>query len=421
MLRSCHSLAFVMTGLAWLVVSMVLGMSMFLADTYGMGLPTALRSIHLHGALIGGVLQLVMGLWLTPMAAERPLSPSRPGLYMVVNGGTLGMLLGFWLEQPYVIGGSGFFVLVAALALIPRVPDHASLGLTPGLTRWWYGVALIALLAGLLTGAAMAWNVVPQERLRWMAMAHGLVTVIGFVLLSVLGLVHWLVSRLWERRWSGMSMLRVGYVLLPLGALLVLFGVLDDRWWLQMGGGLVMSLGTGLYAFAFVRTVRAMPRPRPRAMAHLVMGVGYLCAVALCGLLQTVNVRWMPPPVRIGQLHLLAYTHMFYLGVLVQSLFGLLAEYLPFVFAKMRLRSHKKQKPFHARLVQVLDRGHAVQIWSFNLGLLALVGVAALVWWVPLKSPSIPIGALVSSVLLLIPCALFAAKVALVAKASPEP
>ncbi|MER3422328.1 MAG: hypothetical protein C4293_02950, partial [Nitrospiraceae bacterium] len=52
---------FMLTGLFWLLISSLIGLVLFLGLVLGIPLPPALRLIHLHGALIGGVAQIILG------------------------------------------------------------------------------------------------------------------------------------------------------------------------------------------------------------------------------------------------------------------------------------------------------------------------------------------------------------------------
>ena len=98
-LAKCHPLLFLITGLVWLMLASVIGVALFLAMMLGHPLPAGLRHLHVHGALVGGVVQVIVGI----MLAGRERSNSHPVLFAAINVGTIGMLLslavagGFWL------------------------------------------------------------------------------------------------------------------------------------------------------------------------------------------------------------------------------------------------------------------------------------------------------------------------------------
>lgn len=405
--RAFHPVTFIITGLIWLALSTAIGLALLIMDAHGMALSFDLRQVHAHAALVGGVIQTIIGLWLIPIASERPLANSRPGIYFAINLGLLGMLLGFGIGQPVLVGTFSVLAIGAMLTLFKHIPSHAPLNIPRGLTRWWYGMALLALGLGLVLGESMAWELVPHEHLGWVKVAHTHLTVVGFVLLALIGLGYWLLPAITESLQLHAVSTRIIWLVTPLGAIMLSCGLAASSFIGQISGGILLMLGVGLYGVDVARQrsrdFRSMP---PKAMLTLRIAAGYLGLMALIGIPLAVNALWMPPPIRIGQLHLLAYAHLFYLGFAVQHLFGLLTGLLPLVLAKTRSRSHKKRRPIHAELLALMERGLPFQLGMWNLGIWGLVTMAALVWWVPLKSPLIPVAAWTSAVLLLIPWAL---------------
>ncbi|RMH35477.1 MAG: hypothetical protein D6690_08610 [Nitrospirae bacterium] len=408
MSRSFHPATFIVTGLIWLFLSTAVGCALLLADAHGIGLSLDLRQVHGHAALVGGAIQIIMGLWFIPIAGERPRADSRPGIYFAINFGTVGMLLGFGIGQPLLVGAFSVLAIGAMLALFKHIPSHAALNIPRGLTRWWYGTALTALSLGLALGEGMAWKLVPHEHLGWVKVAHAHLTVVGFMLLALIGLTYWLLPAITESLQFHAVWTRIIWLVMPLGAIILAFGLAASSFVSQISGGILLMLGVGLYACDLARQrIRDEYGRFPRAVPLLRIAGGYLGITALSGIALAVNALWLPPPVRIGQWHLLAYAHLFYLGFAVHHLFGLLTGLLPLVLAKARSRSHKKRKPIHAELIALMERGTSIQLGILNLGIMGLVAMASLVWWVPLKSPLIPVAAWTSAALLLIPWPLF--------------
>ena len=60
--------SFLLTGWSWLLLTSLLGLATFLGIVRGSPLPPGLRLLHVHGALIGGLLQIMTGLALTAVA-----------------------------------------------------------------------------------------------------------------------------------------------------------------------------------------------------------------------------------------------------------------------------------------------------------------------------------------------------------------
>src|SRR2546430_15172060 len=76
-LAPCHPLLFLVTGLVWLMLASVIGVALFLAMMLGHPLPAVLRHFHVHGALVGGVVQVIVGM----MLASGERSKSHPVLF----------------------------------------------------------------------------------------------------------------------------------------------------------------------------------------------------------------------------------------------------------------------------------------------------------------------------------------------------
>ena len=52
---------FWLVGFLWLAVSSLAGLWLFLGIMLGKPLPPVLRLVHVHGALVGGVAQIILG------------------------------------------------------------------------------------------------------------------------------------------------------------------------------------------------------------------------------------------------------------------------------------------------------------------------------------------------------------------------
>ncbi|RMH08317.1 MAG: hypothetical protein D6704_03310 [Nitrospirae bacterium] len=318
------------------------------------------------------------------------------------------------------MGSGGLLIIAAACSLFTRLPTHPSLSISPALSAWWYGVALVCLLSGALLGVAMGWARVLPDELGWIKVAHSHLVVLGFVFLTVLGLMQGVLPTLLDAPLSSPSLTRTVFCLLPFGVLLLISGLVLSKVLVQLAGGLVLGCGLLLCAWNVVRTWKSATQPAPPAFFHLLVSMGILLMMVVSGLLLAVNLQWTPPPVRVGQLHLLAYSHVFFIGFVLQSAFGLVMVALPLMISKRHVKHHKKRRLFHAALVTRMERWSTLQLWSVNLGMLGLIAGAALVWWVPLKSPWIPLSAWISAFLLVIPIGLFTLKVVRLLGSTPE-
>src|SRR5690348_16419428 len=113
---------FLLTGFAWLSLSSLVGLFLFLSMTRSIPLPPMLRLLHVHGALIGGVAQMILGAMLAfippLLMSGRDRSESHPLLFALMNVGTIGVLFGFWLPTYTIVGASGLLVLLAFLSIL---------------------------------------------------------------------------------------------------------------------------------------------------------------------------------------------------------------------------------------------------------------------------------------------------------------
>ena len=100
-------LTFLLTGFTWLIASLLPGMALILGLVYGTPLPRWLKPLHVHGALVGGILQLAIGgvlVFIANSADRKDLAPTRKALFLTWNGGTVVLLVGLWLENMHIVG-----------------------------------------------------------------------------------------------------------------------------------------------------------------------------------------------------------------------------------------------------------------------------------------------------------------------------
>src|SRR5574341_1636975 len=114
--------AFWLAGFLWLSIAALLGVASFLGTMRGIPLPPVLRLVHVHGALVGGVAQIILGAMLafiSPLlltGRDRP--ESHPLLFTAVNGGAIGVVAGFGLRDYRLVGVAGIIVLLAFLSVL---------------------------------------------------------------------------------------------------------------------------------------------------------------------------------------------------------------------------------------------------------------------------------------------------------------
>ena len=409
---------FLLTGFAWLIVSSLVGLFLFLGMTRGIPLPPMLRLAHVHGALIGGVAQMVLGAMLAfippLLMTGRDRSASHPVLFMLINAGTVGVLVGFWLQHYTVVGVSGLFVLVAFLSLLSdAIRQSRNSLMSPPLNLWFYGVALVALLAGLSMGLAMAFRLLPATFFGQGRLAHIHLNLLGFVTLTIIGTMHNLFPTVLNTRLHSPRLARLTFLILPSGVILLVAGFLLSNLWVQIAAGLILFAGVLLYSYNIVRTWIDAGRPSNIAAEHFLLATLFLVLAVSTGILVSVNFLWDPPGVPFGRLHLVAYTHLALIGFILQTIFGALSHLLPVSLAVGRVPSNKKRGPYLATLTAIAGRWRVVQVATLTLGTIGLALVAALVWQYNLGSTLVQIASWTTAALLFIGVGLFGAKVGL--------
>src|SRR5690606_19628833 len=95
-------LSFLLAGWGWLLLTSLLGLAAFWGIVRGAPLPPGLRSLHVHGVLIGGLLQLMTGFAITAsdLTAQEGSRPKHRLLFLCLNLAALGFTAGAWLRDP---------------------------------------------------------------------------------------------------------------------------------------------------------------------------------------------------------------------------------------------------------------------------------------------------------------------------------
>lgn len=417
-------LVFLLTGFGWLVLSSLLGLAIFIGIVRATPLPSWLRLLHVHGALVGGVAQMILGAMLAfipPLlmtGRERPRS--HPFLYLTVNGGALGMLAGFALQRYLIVGIAGLFVAAAFVWLAGDTLKQVRRSLnSPPLNLLFYGLALLALFAGLAVGEGMAFQLLPPPAVAYARLAHIHLNLLGFVVLTIVGTMHNLLPTVLQASLYSAVLARAVFLLLPAGIAVLVAGFFLASLWTEIAGGGMLVVGAALYAYNMLRTWLAAGKPGGAASDHLLVATFFLLLAVIMGVLVTVNYLWDPPAVPFGTLHLVAYTHVALVGFILQTIFGALSHLLPVSLAVARVASNKKRGPYLERLTQIVDRWRAIQIGALSLGTMGLAAVASLTWSLPLGSLTVQAAAWASFSLLLLSFLVFAAKIGYLLGARP--
>ena len=405
---SYRPLSFLIMGFVWVLLACLLGLALFLGMTTGRPYGQILRSLHVHGALIGGVMQIIAGLLL----AGRERRASEPVIFIALNLGTLGLLIGQAHGHFPLMSLAAFALLGAFVPLredLVRQIRHSAVG-APA-SYWLYGIALVSLAGGLLAGAAVPLKLMPYGYIGQGRLAHIHLLSQGFVLLMIVGAMHAQFPAFLNARLHSPTLGQLTFALLPLGFVILLAGFLTGKLWVQIPGGALMLIGAMLYCYNVVRTWMDAGRPRKPASDLCLLATFYLVVAIACGILVSVNVLEDPPFVPFGSLHLSAYTHLAFIGFMLLSLLGALTDLLPRLMAEDRAPSHNKRGPYEAALTGIMGRWSRVRLWALSVGTMCMALVAALVWQYPLNSTPVKAAAWAGALLLFTGLALFAVNI----------
>ncbi len=409
---------FFLTGLAWLVLSSLLGLGLLFGMVLGTSLPPFFRLLHVHGALVGGVTQMILGAMIAFLPAllmsGRDRSESHPVLYVTINVGTILLLVGFGMRHHVIVALAGLLVLAAFLALLGQAFAQVRSSLiSPPLNLWFYGVAILVLVVGIGVGEALALRLFGPTHLGQARLAHIHLNLLGFVTLTIIGTMHNLFPTVLNGRLHSPLLARLTFFLMPAGVVGLIAGFLLTHLLTQIAAGGLLLVGSLLYAYNILRTWIDAGQPRNIAADHLVVATIFLVIAVAAGVLVSINHLWAPPKIPFGSLHLMAYTHLALVGFVLQTIFGALSHLLPIAVAVHRVPSNKARGPYLTQLTDIMGRWGAVQVGTLTMGTLGLSLVASLVWRFPLGSPSVQAATWCSIILLLISLLLFSIKVGL--------
>lgn len=414
---SCRPLTFLLTGFAWLLLSSLIGLAVLIGLVQGTPLPSWLRLVHVHGALVGGVAQMIMGAMLAfipPLLMTGQKRPdSHPILFTVMNGGALGMLLGFGFQRFAVVAAAGLFILGAFLSVAGDAWRQTRRSLnSPPLNLLFYGLALFALFAGLAVGLGMAFRLIDMSWYSHARLVHLHLNLLGFVTLTIIGTMHNLLPTILQQGLYSPRLARTVFFVLPAGIAVLIAGFATASLKVEILAGILLMIGAGLYAFNIFSTWRTSGHPGNAASDHLLVATFFLLLAMATGVLVGINSLWEVPLYPFGTLHLVAYTHLALVGFILQTVMGALSHLVPVTLAVSRVPSHKKRGPYLATLTSIIDRWRMVHVGLMSFGTLGLVLVATLTWTTPLSSLTVQAATWVTFGLLLAALTLFSTKLA---------
>lgn len=400
----------VLTGLAWLVLASLLGLALLIGIIRGTPLSPALIPIHVHGALVGGMLQLLIGMFLMSPSNVRTGRGALSFRYLFFNLAAVALLVGFSLRDHRLVGAAGTAVIVALLFWSKEIGRFFFHDQEEAVQRFYYGFTLFALAGGLVIGAGLSFDLF-QMRYGHARLAHIHLTVLAFMTLTFIGLIQRWVPEVLGRPVSRPGLETAALILLPAGTAGLLTGFWLSSLEIQLAAGGVFFIGIALHTVNHLATWIKAGQPGSSASDHLLAANVFLLLTTAIGLAVSLNSLWSPPFLPYGKLHIVAYTHAAFIGFMLQAVMGGLSFLLPTWMAS-GVAGLKKRAPYLAGLLEIMNRWRAVQLFSLSGGALGLSLVASLTWSMPLASTSIHAAAWTSVGLLAVSLALFCAKVA---------
>ena len=413
---TCRPPTFLITGFGWLLLSSLVGMAILIGSVHGTPLPAWLRVIHVHAALIGGILQLIIGGLLASLSAtsqsDRTHSDSYLALFIALNTATVGLLVGFGLANMTIVGAAGIAVIGTVISIAVVAWQYTRQRLTqPASPSWLYRCALIAVLVGLAIGVAMAFRLMP-EYYAHARLLHLHVILLGFITMAMIGATHQLLPIILHTELYSLRLARLVTGLLPAGFVILVGGFMTSSLYLELAIGGLLVISIGLYAYNLLRTWLDSGHPGNAASDHLLIATFFLVLMMIMGVLVAANFLPKPPVLPFGSLHLAAYTHMALIGFILQTVLGVLSYGIPEILAASRIANRKKQGPYRDQLTAIMDRWRTVQLVGLSLGTMGFGALATMTWNFPVGSLSIQIATWITVGLLLASLTLFTAKLA---------
>lgn len=422
--RHCPSLTFVYTGFSWLVLSSILGLAILVGLVRGTPLPPWVRTLHVHAVLVGGVAQIILGGFLLlispPHSVDRKETDAHPIPFWGMNSGLVGMLVGFWLHQSLVVGVAGVVVITACCSVIYTVWSRARRMWKSSLQHsWYYALSLLALVIGSTCGEILAFGFVP-ESYGYVRLGHIHLVLLGFVVLAIIGMMHHILPTVWNSPFLSPTLAQTTMVLMPLGVVALIGGFLNSSVPVEMVAGAILFLGGIIWIGNLFRTWRSSTHTGSAASDHLLVSTFFLLFTIILGILVGANNLSSPPMLPYGKLHLVAYTHMAFVGFIVNALMGASSYIIPITVAADRIPHAKQRGPYLAQLNAIMNRWSTVQITALSLGTMGLGLLAALTWNVPLTSLYIPVATWTSLGLLMTGLVIFSVKLTSIIVKKPD-
>lgn len=343
--------------LAWLAVSVAL-----LVGNNALAHPIWLP---VHALLLGAATNAIV-IWSGHFTTTLCRVPDPPHWHLVaklagLNVGVVAALSGVAWNAEVLTGIGGAVVAAVGLAHGAELIAMKKRALSARFDYLvgFYLAAVVALLAGSATGAAMALGVARWYARLWTTHVH--VMVYGWIGLTVVGTLFTLWPTTIREKITPRSfaMARRALPTLTAGLTVATVGLLAGSWWLAAAGLLGYALGVGL-AIAGLWPGRSFTGPAAWMLVGATGWLGVAVAIEVVALSGARSVDVLPGFVEHTLLPLLA------VGFVAQILLGALSQLLPILVAN--------GPPVRKAVIAYLDQGWQLRVAAINAAVPLVAG-----------------------------------------------
>lgn len=343
--------------LAWLAVSVAL-----LVGNNALAHPIWLP---VHALLLGAATNAIV-IWSGHFTTTLCRVPDPPHWHLVaklagLNVGVVAALSGVAWNAEVLTGIGGAVVAAVGLAHGAELIAMKKRALSARFDYLvgFYLAAVVALLAGSATGAAMALGVARWYARLWTTHVH--VMLYGWIGLTVVGTLFTLWPTTIREKITPRSfaMARRALPTLTAGLTVATVGLLAGSWWLAAAGLLGYALGVGL-AIAGLWPGRSFTGPAAWMLVGATGWLGVAVAIEVVALSGARSVDVLPGFVEHTLLPLLA------VGFVAQILLGALSQLLPILVAN--------GPPVRKAVIAYLDQGWQLRVAAINVAVPLVAG-----------------------------------------------
>jgi hypothetical protein len=321
-------LRFFLAAYAYLLLS--LGIGLYLTLDPSVLPPLTLSPLHAHTALLGWVTLTIMGAMyqIVPTLTGKDLYRREWAeiQFLLVNGGILGILLGFLTGRGLLLALSAGMMVLASLLFAVLLYRTMWRRMMP--TLWYFAVATGFFLLSLSLALYLALRYPGAKPPGNAVLAHLHLALEGWVTLTIMGAMYQMLPMLSLKDLRGRRLVYPVLIVSVLGILGTLWGyLLPDPEIVFLSGGL-FSLGafTFLASMAFTLGREALPwGERDISVRYFSGGLFYFFLSIALGLFLALAGRFLPAASRLATLH----SHLALAGFVTLVIVGAMYHLVP--------------------------------------------------------------------------------------------